>query len=202
MGPPTRSGQTFHKYKTRQRAAVPVAGARNTDRQERVIGIDEVIDRTRLDNIAAVTEIPDSRGGGYVQYRAVVSGQRGGVEALLTPQMLRTGSAARYEFPFFRRLFGMRIVRGHLLAKVLGGSGVRGGNLVPLPHHATNLPMYADIEKKVRKHLGKRFSAKVEISVEYVGNSVLPSALIYKATDAKTSQQLLGKAEVRIPVRF
>lgn len=214
----TRSGRElrrFAPYPTRSRSLAPVQGSRNTGSQQRVIGIEDAIDPAQGENLAALgqssimaTGLNVSGSGGWIRYGAITNGQRSTVTALVTPSMIRQGSTPNYDFPFFNRRFGLVIVRGHLLARVLGGDGAEPRNLVPLPHAANNLPMYEDLESRVQRHVEKGNTAKVSVRVIY-GNgapgsaaSLLPTRLIYRAKDGLTGRRLLSRDEISIPIRF
>jgi DNA/RNA non-specific endonuclease len=181
-------------------------GRRVTDRQTRITGLNDLIDMTLVENVGGsgrLTQMASGRdvatSGGWVDYSAIVNGQRGAVQARITRSMIRQGSAATYNFPFIRRRMGYMVVRGHLLARVLGGSGADGRNLVPLPHSANNLPMYADIESRIQRSVERGGEVLFTAFPVYLGGafpdprSVLPTAIRVTATDATTGANVVSE---------
>jgi DNA/RNA non-specific endonuclease len=106
------------------------------------------------DNRAAIRRL-----GGSVDYGRVDadSGQRSGVRATITPDMVaaaeddRLGSPADQDIrpPGFDRLPARNRARGHLLGRQLGGSGAVAANLVALYQTRANSPVMRDYESAV-----------------------------------------------------
>jgi hypothetical protein len=94
---------------------------------------------------------------GYIDYDDLdfgISDPRGraqGVTACLTEPRLGTGSRATYDPPGLDTSKGMD--RGHLLARLLGGSGSRAENIVPLYGRTTNNMM---MNHRLEKYLADR----------------------------------------------
>jgi hypothetical protein len=105
-------------------------------------------------DIAAVRRL-----GGTVDYGHVdlVTGQRSGIRALITPAMVAAaardelGSAAASTIrpPGFDQLPTRNRARGHLLGRQLGGSGDQAANLVALYQTRANSPVMRDYETAV-----------------------------------------------------
>jgi hypothetical protein len=97
--------------------------------------------------------------GGTVDYGRVnlVTGQRSGIRALITPAMVAAaardelGSAAASTIrpPGFDQLPTRNRARGHLFGRQLGGSGDQAANLVALYQTRANSPVMRDYETAV-----------------------------------------------------
>ncbi|NMG10280.1 DNA/RNA non-specific endonuclease [Brasilonema sp. UFV-L1] len=216
--PNTRSGHLprGRGYKTRSQTQPPEPGNRqNAPGHVAITGLQNLVDAHRGE-----TRLPDevprflpsgrrvAPTGGYIIYKGIVNGQRKGVTARITPSMLRQGSPAQYDFPFFTRRTGHYIVRAHLLARVLGGDGSNPRNLVPLYHYRNNLPMYQDIERRILKHVEKRGVVNFSATPEYrrPANdplSVLPTHIVIRATNNRGQSILgLGRNQVTFSTGF
>lgn len=79
-------------------------------------------------------------------------GRATGVKAVITPEMIGTGSSAasRIRPPGFKGA-SERHARGHLLGNQLGGAGNDKRNLVPLFQNPANHPEMSSFERQVRK---------------------------------------------------
>lgn len=87
-------------------------------------------------------------------------GQRSGVIAKITPEMIGTGTSAsgRIKPPGWIDGYpisegGAGQARAHLLAKDLGGSGSVESNLVTFQQNPTNTPKMSNFEQKVKKYV-------------------------------------------------
>jgi hypothetical protein len=105
---------------------------------------------------AEATRHPDGQitaHGGSVVYRPMDDlGRATGVEGTLSPEMLNTGTPANKSLkPPGWKGHGTKYnqARGHLLARVLGGSGDLPENLVTLEQRWTNSPVMRDFELTV-----------------------------------------------------
>jgi hypothetical protein len=207
-----RSGSTpAHPYATSSSRLSRTPGARPAaPGHTRVDGLEEMVNPAKRETWVSLkpsSAMPSgmnvSGSGGYVEYLGITAGQRHGVVAVVTRSMLRTGSAARYSFPFITSLAGLLIVRGHLLARVLGGSGSEARNLVPLYHHRTNLPMYRDFEQRVQNYVQRGGTVRVEITPYYraavAALSVFPAYIEYRARDELSNVNVLPQPFLRIP---
>lgn len=163
----------------------------NKKTAEHVSGLEKIINLANAETLKALG--PKQMGAkatkkgfgemqGYVEYGGVYKGSRQGVHAIVTPAMDGQGTAASYVFPFFTHNTGKLIIRGHLLAKSLGGDGAEPRNVVPLYHEGANLPMYNDFEQKVLIYI-RTHGNPVEYWVipRYGANPVLPVKLELKA---------------------
>jgi hypothetical protein len=192
-------------------------GSRNTENHSQVDGLDMLVDPRHFETLpdgGRTSLMPVGTNvdpyGGWVRYREIQGGQRYGVEAVITPHMLGTGTTPSYVFPFTTRRTGLMIVRGHLLARVLGGDGSEPRNLVPLYHIRSNLPMYEDVEGPVQHYLARGGSVRVSIRPRYRvrpfgvprSEMVFPIALEYRAVDAASGANVLPKEVMRLPTGF
>lgn len=202
-----------HRYRTRTAALTRTPGANAAAPGHTTItALEEMVSPSRFENmpaLAATSVMPSDRNvstsGGWVEYEAILHGQRAGVRALVTPSMLRTGTAPSYDIPFIRRRSGLIIVRGHLLAKVLGGSGSQPRNLVPLYHSRNNLPMYKQFEHRVKTRVLKGDPVYVEIRPHYpLGGGPMAAFPDYISYTARTQSgaNVLPGSFMRIPTGF
>lgn len=200
-----RSGTyRVHPYETRASRLTHTPGSRNSENHVRV-NLDQLADPARFETMARQARtgfMPNGtdvrQAGGWVEYHQIRDGQRYGVEAVITHAMLRTGTPPTYSFPFMTRRTGLMIVRGHLLARVLGGDGADPRNLVPLYHVRNNLPMYQDFERTVQRYVERGNNVHVTITPRYTEDPGVPAALrvfpteiVYTAGDAVTGARVL-----------
>src|SRR5215207_501015 len=120
------------------------------------------------DNSAAIARL-----GGAVQYGQVdlITGQRSGVRATITPAMVAAaardelGSAADPDIrpPGLDQLPARNRARAHLLGRQLGGSGDLPANLVALYQTRANTPVMRDYETAVAEaaHTGETIRYRV-----------------------------------------
>ena len=220
MRPPyeLRTGaRRFQPYDTRTSRLRHTPGSRNSENHVRVNGLNTLADPAHFETEAdgpRTSIMPNGLNvgpaGGWVRYLRIVDGRRQGVEAVVTRSMLRTGTSPRYVFPFTTRKTGLMIVRGHLLARVLGGDGADPRNLVPLYHVRNNLPMYQDFERAVQEYVDGGRNVRVSIHPEYAvqppgvrrGDSVFPIAIRYRALDALTGANVLPREFIRFATGF
>lgn len=204
---------TGNPYRTRQSARTRNPGT-NINNLVRVDGLGELVDTGAVENLgpqAATSIMPSGRNvrssNGEVTYDGITNGQRHGVHAVISRQMIRQGSAASYNFPFFTRRTGYLIVRGHLLARVLGGSGSNARNLVPLYHGYNNVPMYRHIERRIQMYVQRGNVAEVHIAPDYLHappdpRSLFPNYIEVTARDYYSGRKILPTGTVRFPTRF
>jgi DNA/RNA non-specific endonuclease len=209
----TRSREHRHRYPTRGQKGPAQPGTRKTN-HTRINDLNSLIDfnAANRENFPAEprnTRMPKTgmniaSSGGWVAYGRISQGRRAGVSAVITRSMIRKGThAGVYQFPFFRRQTGILIVRGHLLARVLGGSGTNPRNLVPLYHNRNNLPMYQDIEKKIQDYVSRGGTVRFSAIPEYGKPGPLPTAITISATDFFSGAAILrGRNRVRFDTGF
>lgn len=198
MGRARSNRHKEHPYPTRNKKLARLLGTREySESHTAVIGIPSMVDPRHFEKVSEHTV--RFRDGGYVTYKGIIAGRRKGIEALISPEMIRAGSSARYDFPFLTRKTGMFIIRGHLLARVLGGSGYDPCNLVPLYHARNNLPMFQDIEKVVMKYVEAGGMVRYIVTPEYRGRShpsshmsVFPTSLRIQATKVDLRAPVMG----------
>jgi hypothetical protein len=206
----TRSGQRRGPYRTRLQQRPGRLGQRIGLGHTRIMGMESAINTAALENLPSLpassimprgnVDVSDS--GGWVTYRGIANSQRSGVSARITRSMIRKGtSTGGYNFPFFRRRFGLDIIRGHLLARVLGGSGTQPRNLVPLYHRRSNLPMYADIESRIQRSVEQGNVVNFDATPTYDASRsaalrVLPVSVSVTATNAATGANVLPQRTV------
>ena len=220
MPPTTRTVRSgtyrAHPYGTRASMLTHTPGSRNSENHVRVVRLDQLANPARFETMGGsgrITVMPDgvnvAQAGGWVEYDRIINGQRQGVDAVVTLNMLRTGSTPTYSFPFMTRRTGLMIVRGHLLARVLGGDGADPRNLVPLYHLRNNLPMYRDFEGRVQRYVERGNNVRVTITPQYAtgagvapGLTVFPTAIRYEATDAVTGARVLPGGFIQFSTGF
>ena len=173
-----------HPYKTRSKNKRKDPGFRYTDNQQRILSIEDAIDPSKFENMPGLITHGINGSNLRIEYGPIVNGRRSLVRAHITREALHNGESPNYVFPFFKRRFGDQIVRGHVLARVLGGNG-GANNLVPLSHYSANIPIYSDIEKPILELVEKQGAALVTIEVNYDNSPashprhVLPQEIIY-----------------------
>jgi hypothetical protein len=201
-------------YRTRLSRQSRNPGTRITASHTRVLQLSDMVEMAAVENMASLprtTVLPNGldvgSSGGWIQYGGITRGQRLGVEAVVTRGMLRKGSSASYNFRFLTRKAGLIIVRGHLLARVLGGSGANPRNLIPLYHSRNNLPMFADIERRIMHFVRNGNVAHVIVRPQYTAPypnamSVFPSAVSVTAWDELRGTNVLPRRTVTFHTGF
>jgi DNA/RNA non-specific endonuclease len=141
------------------------------------------------DNSAAIRRL-----GGTVQYGHVdrASGQRSGVSATITPDMVAAaardelGSAADPDIrpPGLDRLPARNRARGHLLGRQLGGTGDLPANLVALYQTRANTPVMRDYESAVAEAVRAGETVRYSVRPRYPSDTFegAPSAIRITAT--------------------
>lgn len=203
-----------HPYRTRGAGRTRTPGENAAaPGHTRIAPLHEIVRQARFETMlaqTATTIMPDhtnvATSGGWVQYGGVIDGQRDGVTAVVTPSMLRTGTHATYDLPFIRRRTGLIIVRGHLLARVLGGSGSNPRNLVPLYHARNNLPMYRHFEHLVKRRVQQGKAVRVAVTPHYPATtramSAFPDYITYAASEVATGANVLTRSSIRFYTGF
>jgi hypothetical protein len=201
-------------YRTRLSRQPRTPGTRITDSHTRILQLSDMVEMAAAENLAALPRssvlangLDVGSSGGWIQYGGVSRGQRLGVEAIVTRAMLGKGSSASYNFRFLTRKAGLIIVRGHLLARVLGGSGANARNLIPLYHNRNNLPMFADIERRIMRFVRSGNVAHVIVRPEYAAQypnpmSVFPSTVSVTAWDEQRGTNVLPRRTVTFHTGF
>jgi hypothetical protein len=109
------------------------------------------------------------------------TGQRSGIRAMITKEMIGTGTHADQDIrpPGFTK--GEGHARGHLLGKQLGGSGDDERNLVTLFHIPANTPAMRDFETAVRAAVEKGEVVDYRVTPIYRGDEGMPIGVTMEA---------------------
>nr|WP_281167514.1 polymorphic toxin-type HINT domain-containing protein [Actinopolyspora mortivallis] len=129
--------------------------------------------------------------GGWVQYGELDDqGRATGMTAKVTKSMINTGSRARKTpvgFVSGKSPYGH--ARGHLLAKVLGGSGKDLRNLTTIYHDPVNFPRMFDQERKVIRAVERGDGpVRYNVTPKYSGRNNLPDSIRMEAWDVYGSK--------------
>ncbi|MFP3919987.1 DNA/RNA non-specific endonuclease, partial [Lysinibacillus telephonicus] len=121
--------------------------------------------------------------GGHIIYGELDHlGRPTGVSATITSDMIGTGSPASFHIrpPGFG---GQKSghARGHLLAKILGGSGKDSRNLVTLIHNPVNSPVMRDFELAVRDIVKNGQTVSYRAVPIYDGSDLMPRGVTLSA---------------------
>lgn len=123
-------------------------------------------------------------GSGSVKYGELDSlGRTTGVEAVITPDMIGTGSPAKSSIKpagFGGQTQGH--ARGHLLGNQLGGSGSDPRNLMTIYQNPVNHPVMSSIEANVRKAVEGGQIVNYKVTPIYNGNNLIPRGITIQAT--------------------
>jgi hypothetical protein len=110
------------------------------------------------------------------------TGQRSGIRAMITKDMIGTGTHADPDIRppgFTGGADGW--ARGHLLGKQLGGSGDDERNLVTLYHIPANTPAMRDFESAVRAAVEKGEVVDYRVTPIYRGDESVPVGVTMEA---------------------
>ncbi|KAF1297709.1 DNA-entry nuclease [Enterococcus sp. JM4C] len=121
---------------------------------------------------------------GWIDYFPLDSQQRPtGAEALLTKEMINTGTSANRDIRPPGFISGPKYdhSRGHLIAKQFGGSGDEPKNLVTLYQYPVNDPYMNFYELKIRHALNEGDTVRYRVTPIYQGKDLLPSAVTLDA---------------------
>jgi hypothetical protein len=97
--------------------------------------------------------------------------------------MLRTGSdaAGRIKPPGYDPAAEPPFARGHLIAKLLGGSGRDARNLVTIIHRPVNTPIMASFERQIARAVESGQIVKLRATPVYRGAEAIPRAITLQA---------------------
>lgn len=142
-------------------------------------------DRQEADACITISERLSVKGGsGSVKYGELDSlGRTTGVEAVITPDMIGTGSPAKSSIRpagFGGQAQGH--ARGHLLGNQLGGSGNDPRNLMTIYQNPVNHPVMSSIEANVRKAVEGGQIVNYKVTPIYNGNNLIPRGITIRAT--------------------
>jgi hypothetical protein len=110
-------------------------------------------------------------------------GRATGASATITEEMLGTGSDAAQSIRppgFLGQAAGQ--ARGHLIAKLLGGTGRDARNLVTLYQNPVNSPIMRDFEREVYDAVRAGQTVRYTVQPIYRGTEAIPRALTLRAT--------------------
>ncbi|MFF0659603.1 DNA/RNA non-specific endonuclease [Micromonospora tulbaghiae] len=107
------------------------------------------------------------------------------MSASITSSMLNTGSAAssRIKPPGWPAGRGDddNVARGHLLARMLGGSGSRRSNLVTITQDPVNSPIMRDLEQQIYDAVKGGQTVQYTATAVYHGDSAIPIGIRMQA---------------------
>ena len=121
---------------------------------------------------------------GWIDYFPLDAHQRPtGAEALLTKEMINTGTSANRDIrpPGFVSGPKYDHSRGHLIAKQFGGSGDEPKNLVTLYQYPVNDPYMNFYELKIRQALNNGESVLYRVIPVYEGSEDIPTSVVLDA---------------------
>ncbi|MGM0124405.1 DNA-entry nuclease [Enterococcus sp. AZ194] len=121
---------------------------------------------------------------GWIEYLPLDSHNRPtGAEALLTKEMINTGTSANRDIRPPGFISGPKYdhSRGHLIAKQFGGSGDEPKNLVTLYQYPVNDPYMNFYELKIRQALNKGETVRYRVTPVYEGKEKIPAAVDLEA---------------------
>lgn len=138
---------------------------------------------------AAFTQEDLKTSASWIQYEPLDSlGRAVGADALLDKARIGTGSSADPNIrptgfisgkaPYYHS-------RGHLIARVLGGSGSDPRNLCTLYQQPVNSPYMTKYETLIRDALERGDLVRYRVRVLYDGNDLLPAAITLEAKSVK-----------------
>ncbi|WP_176138389.1 DNA/RNA non-specific endonuclease, partial [Mycobacterium sp. D16R24] len=138
--------------------------------------------------------------GGQAIFHGVDNlGRPTGITARITPDMIRTGTKAPdYVRPpgFLGGAAGQ--ARGHLLAKVLGGSGTESRNIVALIGNPVNAPAMRGFEAVVQAAVESGRTVDYVVTPLYKGNELMPAAVQIVATSSE-GLEIAGTVLNKVP---
>lgn len=142
-------------------------------------------DRQDADAFLTISErLSVKEGSGSVKYGALDSlGRTTGVEAVITPDMIGTGSPAKSSIrPAGFGGQAQGYARGHLLGNQLGGSSNDPRNLMTIFQNPVNHPVMSSIEANVRKAVEGGQFVNYKVTPIYNGNNLIPRGITIQAT--------------------
>jgi len=138
--------------------------------------------------------------GGQAIYQGVDNlGRPTGITARITPDMIRTGTKAAESIRppgFLGGAAGQ--ARGHLLAKVLGGSGTEGRNIVALIQNPVNAPAMRGFESAVQTAVESGRTVDYVVTPLYKGDELMPAAVQIVATSSE-GLEIAGTVLNKVP---
>lgn len=138
--------------------------------------------------------------GGQAIFHGVDNlGRPTGITARITPDMIRTGTKAPdYVRPpgFLGGAAGQ--ARGHLLAKVLGGSGTESRNIVALIGNPVNAPAMRGFEAVVQGAVESGKTVDYVVTPLYKGDELMPAAVQIVATSSE-GLEIAGTVLNKVP---
>lgn len=147
---------------------------------------------------SVVTDI--TKQGGQAIYQGLDSlGRPTGITARITPDMIRTGTKAPESVRppgFLGGAAGQ--ARGHLLAKVLGGSGTEGANIVALIQNPVNAPAMRGFESVVQAAVESGRTVDYVVTPLYKGSELMPAAVQIVATSSE-GLEIAGTVLNKVP---
>jgi hypothetical protein len=110
-------------------------------------------------------------------------GRATGASATITREMLDTGTEASQAIrpPGFAGGAAGQ-ARGHLIARMLGGTGRDARNLVTLYQNPVNSPIMRDFEQEVYNAVDAGQTVKYSVQPIYRGTEAIPRAVTLRAT--------------------
>ena len=125
-------------------------------------------------------------------------GRATGAAATITKNMLNTGSAAarRIRPPGFTD--GLKQDRGHLISKLLGGTGRDARNLTTMFKHA-NTPVMRDFEAKIAEAVRNGQTVRYQVTPIYRGSDPIARGITMKAVGSGKSPLNLHVTVLNIP---
>lgn len=129
-------------------------------------------------------ELAESRIGHIIYGKLDDLGRPKGIRAYITPDMItRKGNsgpgsdAADWIKPPGFAGGEANQVRGHLLAKLLGGSGKEKKNLVTLIHNPVNTPIMRGFEDQIARRVEAGELIEYFAIPQYIGDNVIPDSI-------------------------
>ncbi|WP_079626197.1 DNA/RNA non-specific endonuclease [Mycobacteroides abscessus] len=132
---------------------------------------------------SVVTDV--TKQGGQAVYQGLDSlGRPTGITARITPDMIGTGTRAGKATPP-GWIPDNGLARGHMLAKVLGGSGTESRNIVSIIQNPVNSPVMRDFEMSVANAVKGGQAVDYAVTPLYRGAAEMPEAvqIIAKGSD-------------------
>jgi hypothetical protein len=125
-------------------------------------------------------------------------GRTTGAAATITKSMLNTGTRAASRIKPAGFVDGETHARGHLIAKLLGGSGSNEGNLATMFTRA-NSPTMRGLEKKVADAVRSGQTVRYQVTPIYRGTELIPRGITLRATGSGAQPLNLRATVLNIP---
>ncbi|MDO5621552.1 MAG: DUF4781 domain-containing protein [Paracoccus sp. (in: a-proteobacteria)] len=131
----------------------------------------------------AAIDTPLANASAHIDYGSVnAAGQAQGINAVITKDILNTGTGAKGAIRPPGYVHGDdNHSRGHLLAKMLGGSGSDPRNLVMLYQRDTNSPVMRDFERNVYDAVAAGEVVNYQVTPIYEGGVDYPVSVAFQA---------------------